>query len=278
MTFKNLLVHVDDDPASGPRLETAAALARTYDAHLTCLYVALEPNWPGYVRHQMPPEVLAVQERQLKERSEAMEARVVAFVEKQGLNADFRSEKAHGPNLPNIVAMHARYADLAVLGQADPEETQDDDMPAQVLLAAGRPAIVVPYIGARETLGERVMVAWDAGREAARAVNDALPILERAGTVEVLTVNPQRAWGRHGQEPGADIALQLARHGVKVDVQHAISDGMDAADTILSRLADRSSDLLVMGAYGHARLRELFLGGVTEGILRHMTVPVFMSH
>ena len=146
------------------------------------------------------------------------------------------------------------------------------------MLSAGRPALVVPDIGAGKTLGRRVMIAWDTGREAARAVNDALPILQQAEAVTVLSVNPRPGIDLHGEEPGADIALHLTRHGVKVEVQRTQVEEINIGDTILSRLADLGSDLLVMGAYGHSRLREVVLGGVTRTLLESMTVPVLMSH
>jgi nucleotide-binding universal stress UspA family protein len=138
--------------------------------------------------------------------------------------------------------------------------------------------LVLPYIGPAASFGERAFVAWDASREAARAVNDALPLLRRAKQVGVLTVNP-RPWPfGHGEEPGGDIGLHLARHGVKVEVQRIEAPDIDPGNAILSHLADRSADLLVMGAYGHSRLREFVLGGVTRTILGEMTVPVLMSH
>jgi nucleotide-binding universal stress UspA family protein len=175
---------------------------------------------------------------------------------------------------------NARYADLAILGQHDPDDAASGPryLPEEVVLGGGRPVLIVPYIGPTATFGERVSIAWDASREAARAVNDALPLLRRARQVGVVSVNP-RPWPfAHGEEPGADIGLHLARHGVKVEVQRIEGQGIDTANAILSHLADQSADLLVMGAYGHSRLREFVLGGVTRTILREMTVPVLMSH
>ena len=182
--------------------------------------------------------------------------------------------------IADAVATNARYADLAILGQHDPDDAASGPryLPEEVMLGCGRPVLIVPYIGPAATFGERVIVAWDASREAARAVNDALPLLRRAKQVGVVSVNP-RPWPfAHGEEPGADIGLHLARHGVKVEVQRIEGRDIDTANAILSHVADQSADLLVMGGYGHSRLRELVLGGVTRTILTEMTVPVLMSH
>jgi nucleotide-binding universal stress UspA family protein len=179
----------------------------------------------------------------------------------------------------DALATNARYADLVIVGQPDPDDADGPQgLPEEVTLRSGRPSLLVPYIGPAATLGQRITVAWDASREAARAVNDAMPLLERAQAVTVVTVNPRETPFGHGEQPGADIALHLARHGIKVDVERVESRDVDVANTILSHIADRGTDLLVMGAYGHSRLRELVLGGVTRTILHDMTVPVFMAH
>jgi nucleotide-binding universal stress UspA family protein len=136
----------------------------------------------------------------------------------------------------------------------------------------------VPYTGRFAVSAKRVLIAWDAGREAARAVSDALPILKRAQAVEVAVFDPEREPVNHGEQPGADIGLYLARHGVKVSVARQSGAGFEVGAQILSRAADTSADLIVMGAYGHSRVRELVLGGVTRTILGAMTVPVLMSH
>jgi len=182
----------------------------------------------------------------------------------------------------SALSLHARYNDLVVIGQHDPDEdyTQWPDaaaFPELVAMGVGRPVLVVPYAGNFSKVGEHVLVAWDASREATRALTDALPLLKRARRVTVMAVNPEKAH-RHGAEPGADIALFLARHGVKVEATAQSSGGLDVGNFLLSRIADLDVDLLVMGAYGHARLRELMLGGVTQTILSSMTVPVLFSH
>jgi len=137
---------------------------------------------------------------------------------------------------------------------------------------------VKPAGGARNTLGVNVMVAWNATRESIRAVNDALPLLRMADKVSVLAVNPGKGGADHGDVPSADISLQLARHGVNAEATQIFPEDLEVSDVILSRIADTGVDLLVMGAYGHSRMRELMMGGAMRDILRHMTVPVLMSH
>ena len=176
--------------------------------------------------------------------------------------------------------MHARYVDLILLGQTDPDQPLPVGrrLPEEVVISSGRPVLVIPYTGALDSLGERVVVAWDASREAARAVSDALPLLERAQSVLVVTIDPETTPLGHGDVPGADIALHLARHNVGVEVQRVPAGEVGAANALLSLVADYGADLLVMGAYAHPRLRQLVLGGVTRTVLQSMTVPVLMAH
>ncbi len=178
----------------------------------------------------------------------------------------------------------ARYADVVFMTQTEidrPTDLQDDDpdLPAKVAIASAQPVIVVPCVGHLETFGKRVLVAWNGSREATRAVREALPLLSTAEQVVILAINPETSDYRgFGDEPGADIALYLARHGVNVEVTKTTHDGGDVADILLSRAADLSADLICMGAYGHSRLRELTLGGVTRKIMRQMPVPVLLAH
>ncbi len=278
MAYKNLLVHIDDSKACAGRLDVAIGLAQAYSAHLTGLYIAADPVLPGGVSAEMPVRFVDTLSAQVSERSAAAEAAFAAAVERAGLMVDCRTTRCPGSRAAEVIALNARYADLVILGQPEPEARGEVNaqVPEDVVLSAGRPALVVPYIGAGERLGVRVMVAWDGGREAARAVGDALPLLARAESVAVLVINPNH--GGHGEQPGADIALHLARHGITVEAQHLEAKDLSVGDALLSRLADQDIDLLVMGAYGHSRLRELVLGGVTRKIFQQMTVPVLMSH
>ena len=145
-------------------------------------------------------------------------------------------------------------------------------------MASGRPLLMVPFAGDFPVLGQDVLVGWNASAEAARAVNDALPILQRARKVTVLSVNPRRGIRGDGDVPAADIALHLARHGIRAEAAHTVVTDIGEGDALLSYAADIGADLLVTGMYGHSRLREMVFGGVTRSLLAEMTVPVFMAH
>ena len=280
MDYRNLLVHLDESEANAGRVEAAVVLARRHQAHLTGLSLAVEPSIPGFVYQQVGAEVLEAQRQALREQAQETATRFVDHAKRQGLGAEVRVEACLEPDMRRIIDLHARYADLIVMGQADPKDPPmgGANLAEEVVISSGRPVLIVPYIGIQGSLGERVMVAWDAGRESARAVTDSLPILERAKQVIVVAVNPRGSTEGHGAEPGSDIATHLARHGCAVEVERLESHEIGVGDTLLSYLADRSVDLVVMGAYGHARLKEWVLGGVTRHILEHMTVPVIMSH
>ncbi len=285
MAYKNLLLHLDDTKDCPKRIEAALMLAAEHQAHLIGLYVAPESAMPAYIQTQVPQEAALKHRQRLTEHGEKLLQDFRQQAERVGVAVETRLASGPEADISGTVALHARYADLAIIGQANEDDPPAGGtrIPEEVTLSAGRPVLVIPYIGAPKVRGQvrfgrRIMVAWDAGREATRAVNDALPLLERAEAVNVVSVNPRRGFSGHGDEPGADIALHLARHGVKVGVEHMEVRDIEVGDTILSRLSDEGSDLLVMGCYGHSRLRELVLGGVSETVLGHMTVPVLMSH
>ena len=158
-----------------------------------------------------------------------------------------------------------------------PRRRTPSDLPEAVVLASGRPTLVVPHIGVRAPLGETVLLCWNASRESARAAADALPFLRLPKKVIVLVVDPRTSPDGHGAEPGADVALWLTRHGVKVTVQRDVAADSDVGAVILSRAADLGVDLIVMGVYGHSRVREMVLGGVSRTLLSSMTVPVLIA-
>lgn len=277
MALKDLLVHIDQSSHAEARLEAAIGLARDHDAHLIGLHAISHPRIPNYIRLQIGEGVLKAQAEYAAEAAARSGAMFQERVVRAGVRGEWRS--VTGEPLPTL-AMHGRYVDLVIVGQRDPsgEDGSDDPtIPDQLILSLGRPVLVIPYSGSFPAIGKTVLVAWDASRLATRAVNDALPLLVAAKKVSVLAVNPHGGDG-HGQIPSADICLHLARHGVNVEAEHLYADDIDAGDVLLGRAADIGADLIVSGAYGHARWRELVLGGVTRHLLRHMTVPVLMTH
>jgi nucleotide-binding universal stress UspA family protein len=171
----------------------------------------------------------------------------------------------------------ARRFDLAVVGQPEPETNAvEENIIEAALFDSGRPLIVVPYIQKEPLKLDDVMVCWDGGSAAARAIRDAIPFLRRAGRIEVVIVSNER--GKQDQIERADIGAHLARHGLNVAVKRMPVGDVDVASMLLSHVADEGVDFIVMGGYGHSRLREFVLGGVTRSVLRSMTVPVLMSH
>ncbi|MDH5749685.1 MAG: universal stress protein [Rhodospirillales bacterium] len=278
MPLKDLLVHIDSSDQCQSRLETALNLAQANDAHLTGVFVVTRPNIPAYIEAQIGAEVIKAQIEEGMRAADEAEKMFSAKTQSAGVKSEWRSVEG---DLCEVLGLHGRYADLVIVGQRDPEGSDmmaNSDMPDRLILSVGRPVLVVPYVGTYPTIGQRVMVAWDGSRLAARAVNDSLSLLLGAKTVNILAVNPKRGTEGLGDVPGGDISLHLARHGIKAEAQHLTSGDISAGDMLLSRAADAGADLIVMGAYGHARWRELVLGGVTRHMLNHMTVPVFMSH
>ncbi len=278
MTIKDLLVHIDEGPHTEARLDAAIGLALAHDAHLIGVHAIARPHIPNYIWTQIGEDMLRSLVAQNAERMRQTEAVFQERVRRAGVRAEWRSVENDPLSALNL---HARYADLAVVGQRDPsgEDASDDPaIPDHLILSLGRPVLVVPFAGTYPAIGEHVLVAWDASRLATRAINDALPLLVRAKSVSVLAVNPHGGTDGDGQIPSADICLHLARHGVKAEAEHLYADDLDVGDILLDRAADIGADLIVSGAYGHARWRELVLGGVTRHLLRHMTVPVFLSH
>lgn len=274
MAIKDILVHVDDGKPNRARVKAALELARRHEAHLTGLYVIPEYFIPAYAEIHIPVEVLETQQAEARRAAERAEADFRTLADQTDCPVEWRCARGYADS--ELIAQ-SRYTDLLVLGQA--EETgimsSAGEMEDHVLLGAARPVLLIPYIGVGNAIGKRVLVAWNDSREAVRAVHDALPLLQKADKVDVVAVNPPRS---EGDIPTAEICRHLARHGVRAEAGQAVADDIDVGDVLLSRVSDQGHDLLVLGAYGHTRLRETVLGGVTRQILAHMTIPVLMSH
>jgi nucleotide-binding universal stress UspA family protein len=282
MALKDILVHVDTTPRSAARLEMAARLAVQHGAHLTGIHVIDIPSANYFYGAAMPFVPANPEEIVQRIRAEATEAAgpvEAAFrdcLRRNGLQGEWRLTEGAPAS---TVALHGRYADLIVVGQPNRDEPQDADaVTVTTVMTSGRPVLAVPFAGEFPTIGERVLVAWNASREAARALNDALPLLTGAKQVTVLAINPQRGVAGHGDVPAADIALHLARHGLKAEATHTVARDISDGEALLSYAADLGADLIVAGAYGHSRARELVFGGVTRTLIMEMTAPVLLSH
>jgi nucleotide-binding universal stress UspA family protein len=276
MTCKTLLVHLDDSTYSTARTEFALDLAHRYQAHLIGLYVVCQELTQPLIQYGEGPWA-AVREAQLDANRNYARTRFLAAGERAGISVEWRAPDG---TAVDTAALHARHADLLILGQYDPEDAPSYIAPhfvEDVVMSAGRPAIVLPYAGAVHSFAENVLIAWDGSRESARSMADALPVIEGAKFVTVLTV--QRHPSSGGEPAGIDVAAWLARHGIEAGfVEEPKAGSVSTGALLLNTLADRHIDLLVMGAYGHARVQERFLGGVTQTMFQSMTVPVLMSH
>lgn len=288
MTYKTVLLHIDDSAGRNARIEAAASIAQACGGHLTG--VAL--TGVSRLLYQSQPDLdadpnLSLHLNFLRERAtrslDGFEPQVraagVASYEQRVID----DEAAGG------ISLLARYADLVVISQYNAKDKSPSvmrDFPAYVLLHSGRPVLIVPYAPPLPLLAppagaRNVLISWNASKEASRAVSAALPLLQRAGQVHVAIFDAQVHAAEHGEQPGAELLHYLARHGVEARLHLLDGGGVrrgDIGEALLSRAADLSADLLVMGAYGHSRLRETILGGVTRTVLQSMTIPVLMAH
>lgn len=280
MAYKTILVHCNDTKRVSRIVGAAVELAERFQAHLVGLSVAppvlvVPAGVPG------SPDTMVIDERaQLYRRDNpAMKSAFQAAVEGKTLTPEWREEDAGTSTIADVVIRHARTVDLIVAAQRDWHwsASAELDVGDRLAVAAGRPILIVPNEGVHSGIGSRVVVAWNGRREATRAAFDALPLLRQAQEVKVLGIDPLSEGDSSEALPAIDLCAALARHGITCEAIAAASDGSIGA-TLLSRAIEHRADLLVMGCYGHSRLSELVFGGATRHILRHMTIPVLMSH
>lgn len=290
MAFKKILVHLDNHPGYETRLQLALSIAKPDKAHLVALYGFELPRVPSspliaeaYVGNLVSrPSYAYERERDAAYLNAAqIQAAFRAEAKNAGLTGDWQICPDDAADFVIMVTEQARYADLAVLGQVAPDHPFFDrlaTLPETVMMGSGRPVLIVPYAGRVDTVAKNVLVAWSGTREAARAVGDAMPLLRSAEAVTVLSIGSRRDTTEHLDQPAASLVRHLARHDIHAEASHLVSNDIEVGELIMSRATDLGCDLIVMGGYGHSRLRELILGGVTRAVLQHMTVPVLMSH
>jgi nucleotide-binding universal stress UspA family protein len=274
MAIKDILFLLNPEGEAQPAAPYATALADHLSAHLTAAGVIYEMLVPSGFTGDYPAEIMAGLTEQSRERNAASYAQMC----KAG-PASLRSELVEIDAIPGEaryeLARLARHFDLTIIGQSRERNGDDALMAESALFESGRPVLFVPRTQTRAPKLNRVVVAWDGSRTAARALADAQPILEIASAIDVVSISDPRLG--YKELPGFNITRHLSRHGLNAELKRLPMSG-DVGETLLSYAADADADLLIMGAYGHSRLREIILGGTTRTIMQSMTVPIFMSH
>ena len=288
--IKDIVVNLSVGERASPAEDYAISVAGKFDACVAGIAFLYHPIVPvrgaGYTLADLygsrsgagdPPEMIETQRLDNAAAAKAAIDRFATASAGAGVSAEQLTPGASFASVGDRFGRIARYFDLSIVGQTEPETGGIEDRVVEAaLFDSGRPVIVVPYIQNAPLKLDRVMVCWDGSRAAARAIADAMPFLERAGRVEIVIVANER--GKQDEIEGADMGQHLARHGITVEVKRIVASDVDVADMLLSHAADAETDFIVIGGYGHSRLREFVLGGVTRSILRTMTAPALMSH
>jgi nucleotide-binding universal stress UspA family protein len=274
--LKDVVVNLSGRAPQDFAANYATSLAATFGAHAVGIAFLYEPVIPDGTLGGVPIDLIELQREENSKAADDAVSRFAAGAKKAGVSAQTRILDATFGGAATQFAQIARRFDLAIVGQAQREHGASEELMIEgALFESGRPVIVVPYIQKAGLTLERVLACWDGGRTAARAIGDAMPLLERAKAVDLVIVAEER---KNDEISGAAMSEHLARRGVAVDVKRMSAGDIAIEDVILSYAADSGADFMVMGGYGHSRLREFVLGGVTRGILASMTVPVLMSH
>ena len=274
--IKDLAVNLATGPENDPAAQFAVSIAAAFEAHVAGIAFAYDPGVTPSIMDGMSAGWINAQRAENLAAAHRAVDRFEEAARRDGVSFEHRIVETGLGAAPNLFARFAREFDLSVVNQSAPDLALPDDLLIEAaLFGSGRPTVVVPYIQKAPVALDHVLVCWDHSRNAARAVHDALPLLLRANKVEVLTVSHHDG---HREIPGAGIADHLARHGLDVEVRRLAGSGADVSGAILSHAADCGADFMVMGGYGHSRLREFVLGGTTRGILQAMTLPVLMAH
>ncbi|MGQ0533976.1 MAG: universal stress protein [Caulobacteraceae bacterium] len=281
MSWKDVLVIVSETEADEAALALGEALAnQCSDCHLAAAFLTPLPDEPLAYEPTVVAGVWAELLGRARQEAEAERKRVEARLARMAKPVELRNAEALSRDLGRVAAVHARYADVTVMTR--PSEGAGAELREEiiegVLFHSGRPALVAPPGWRGTHIGKRVVVAWDASREATRALSEADDILEFADAVTVLTVDAKPKMFGHGDQPGANITAHLSRRGLPAEVRNVDSMGRAASLAIMEEAQALGADLVVMGGYAHSRLRELVFGGATRELLRTATVPLLMAH
>jgi nucleotide-binding universal stress UspA family protein len=279
MAFKTILVHVDDSAHAADRVRFAARMALECDAHL------IGASTTGISRQFFKHIAADEATPDLEKYAESLRRRACVSLDKfeelaAQLGLSSIERRVIEEEISSGLAMHARYCDLAIISQTDPHDTSRNinaKFPEIVVLESGGPVLILPFHYDYQFTGKRILIAWNASPAIRKAIHFSLPLLRRAELVEVGIFNAETHPEIFGESPGTDIATYLARHNITVDIiQRSVKTAIGSA--LIGLAEELDSDLIIMGCYGHARLREIVLGGTTRTVFKSMSIPVFMTH
>lgn len=280
MSYKTVLVHLNDERRAARLAEFAVAFAQAHDAHLIGLYVVPLPvvlnEWPDIAIAEM----IEAQRKAYREEAKRIETLFREKTSNLARPSEWRAVESQYATVADALVENVRMADIAILAQADAKWhlTHTLDAPEPAVMESGRPILVVPNAGDVQATPQQVTVAWNGKREATRAAFDAIPIAEKAGHAVIVWIDPRTGSAAVGDLPCLELAATYARHGIKTEARTARAEDSSVATALAEELVRTGSGLLVMGAYGHSRLREFILGGATRNVMHQMTVPVLFSH
>lgn len=280
MSYRTILLCLNEIGRLSETISAAVQLARDTGVHVSGLYVVPAVQVYPSVGFEAAPQVFEGNRSFFKENAQRVKQVFEDAMRREALPHDFHQIDATTPLIADEVVACGRVADLILVSATNPDEITgvERDFVEQVVMAVGRPVIVLPHKGDATLSLNEIVIGWDGGREAARATFDALPLLKKAGKVRVVRIDPQKDPSLRGSVAGADLAEALARHGIKAEAQGYPTDGLDEGQALMRCAEDVGAGLIVMGAYGHSRLAEFIFGGATRFVLNRMTRPVLMSH
>jgi nucleotide-binding universal stress UspA family protein len=280
MSYKTIVVSLNNVSRAGALNAAAVDLAVRNDAHLIGLYVIPAPRIYTAMSAHTAPVVLDEEKVFFEEREAGMREAFEKASANAGVSYEWRRVDSHSSDVSNSVIEHGMQADVIIASQSDEDggDGLEADFCERIVMESGRPVLLLPTRGEFKTIGSHVIIGWNATREAARAIFEAMPILEKSSDARLIWVDPQNEGERAGNLPGAEMAATLARHGVKATAEAMPTGGLSVGNALLNRASDLGADMIVIGAYGHSRLREFVFGGATRTLLSDMTVPVLISH
>lgn len=278
MSFRTVFMAVgagQDDT----ELDRAIEICSAMDAHLALLVLGIAAPPPaspyGVVSNDIWAGEIRAGQDEAQERAAAVQARIAAGE----LSASVDSQYVDRGTVATLAARFARYADLTLIA---PKATDAEALQTWVmngaLFESGRPVLLLPPGPCAFPQAKRIMICWDASVEAAKAVREAIGLMKTAETVDVVLIDPVPSFDGHGAEPGADLAAYLGRHGIATTVHRLPKEGKDTGEMLRRTARDLNADLMVMGGFGHSRLRERIFGGTTTSMMKQLTVPVLMAH